>query len=245
MSFPVLASATQGSRSSNASSTSIAKPSGVQNDDLIIVLLALDDTDTNNSTSTSGWTLTRFAGAGDRLLVIRGWGSASWPLVVSHDSEAAAWQVLRITGADAMPVLSSGAPGSSASPNPPNLNPGLGERDFLWVVAGSVENPQSQYSPTNGPSGYSGYTRTGGGSSNTGTAVYRSWKQARAASEDPDAFTGQASAGTWVAVTIAVPGPEDPPPGAPMRVRTASGWVDHPKASQMRVRTPSGWNPPI
>lgn len=243
MSFPVLASVTEGSRSSNASSTSIAKPSDVQNSDLIIVLLALDDTEASGTTSTSGWTLTRIASSENRLLVIRGWGSASWPLVVSHDLEAAAWQVLRITGADDMPIVSSGTSGTGSSVNPPNLNPGLGERDFLWIAAGAADRGGRH--PTGAPSGYSDFLVQSSGTSNANAVVYHAYRQNRSASEDPGNFSGAPSNTEWVSVTIAVPGPEGPPSGDPMRVRTASGWVDHPRASSMRVRTPSGWNPPI
>lgn len=246
MAFPEVANITTGNRSSNSNSTSVAKPDGVTDTSLMLVLLALDDDDDLGSTSTPGWSLTRYLGEDDRLLVAYGWGTASWPLVVSHDNEPAAWLVLRIEGADALPYLSSGAKGESASPDPPELSPGIGERDFLWVAAGGTQVGDPQYSPTGGPPGYTGYTSQPSSSStlNSSTGVYAAHRQMRAASENPGAFTGQAISETWVAVTIGISGIESSL-SAPIRARTPSGWVNHPYADRIRVRTASGWDPPL
>ena len=212
MAFPSGASVTKGAPSGNATSTSIAQPAGATTGQLAIVLLALDDDDTINSTATSGWTLTRFASTDDRLLVIRGWiGAASWPLVVSHDSESAAWMTVLIDDADTMPVLSTGAEGDNTSPDPPNLTHGLGERDVLWLAAFASDHG----SPLVGsaPSSFSGLDRQASLASAqaSSTQVGYAWRQHAATALNPGTFAGAPNE-PWVAVTLAIPGPIDHTP---------------------------------
>ena len=106
------------------------------------------------------------------------------------------------------PVISSVVSANKAAMNPPNLAPGLGSLNFLWIALATCERNRTSWSyPTN-------YTLNqgefGGGSGLTNLFAHLGWamRELNASSEDPGAFS-VAEAEDSMSWTIAIP------PGGP------------------------------
>lgn len=108
------------------------------------------------------------------------------------------WQVYRITNwAESLSSIfvSTVAFGTSTTPNPAALDPGLGALDFLWIVfAGTGSTTDFSNDPTN----YSGFL-----SLDSNPTMATSRRELNASSENPGVFTIGAST-LWAAFTLAI-----------------------------------------
>ena len=214
MAFPQIASISTGSIGSSSTPEALTLPSGTTTGNRLIAIVSFDnDGDPLVIVGTgTGWTkkaqedgqtiamcsavFEKLAADGDDTLTISTTG-------VSSPSELGTYTVLRITGHDAAETV---APGSAAandnSPDAPNLTPGWGSADTLWIWVAVWDNATRTMSayPTNYGSNQN--TNTGAGTSAT-TAIAVASRELAASSENPGSVTLSTSE-QWNAWTIAV-----------------------------------------
>ena len=210
MTFPSIAGTGFSNRGTNATSTSIALPGGSVNGQLAIVHVSIDGSGTV-STTTPGWTvLVNQTDASDRDLVLYGViGTATWPIVLTHATEQAAWRTELISNWSGTPeaVFSFKTASGTTIPVPP-ITPSWGVQDTLYLALLTV-NTTSQTGPSGVPTGYSGLlaVESSAGSS-AATRNVRAWRQAAVATESPAAWTGlSTTAPTATSVLVAIRGP--------------------------------------
>jgi hypothetical protein len=101
--------------------------------------------------------------------------------------------------------------GASVNPNPPALTPAAGLQDYLWLACGCWEGEQTS-PPATAPAGYTRIAADASGTAGsiaTNCRVDLLYKQARATTDDPSAWTISVS-DDWTAFVIAVEPPIPP-----------------------------------
>lgn len=197
-------------RTGNGSDARADYPSGIQAGDMLIAFFVHT---TNRSTNTPAG----FATLADitrnntnyRVCYKIANGSESGSAFGGGESIAGSWcaWMYRISGATS--IYSSNARSTNSSPNPPNLDPGLGSQNFLWFAAfgGGRNFDTNSYTVSAIPAGYADESfltslrNVSFNRSRTSGSV--TWKQEKIASDDPSSFSTNRS-WDWNAVTIAV-----------------------------------------
>lgn len=126
----------------------------------------------------------------------------STSIAITHDSDSAAWEVVRVqngTFDHSTAPVGSTTSGNSTNPDPVSFNPSTWDvEDTLWVAFAANDG---NVAITAGPSGYSGF-RNDRVAASTGVGIAVAWVQNAAASEDAGAFTMVTE--QWGAATVAV-----------------------------------------
>lgn len=190
----------------------VAMPSSVTAGDLLLVLF----TNNGNTTVTTpaGWTqidvqrqnATTARGSVFAKVAVGTEGGTSVNFATPA-SVAAAAQTYRVLAGDWHGTIATGvaaasvAAGTTASPNPPALDPAAwGIEDTLWIAYAAGRTYTGITTP---PSGYGNNTHTQQGSGTTGASVSSVWRNGAVANEDPGTFT-MANSQSGVAFTIAI-----------------------------------------
>lgn len=143
----------------------------------------------DEAVSGTGWDLTvvnHSSGTPKLAVVTKVAESDSEVLELNTGTSEASCNMAWAINAGANPVIvMATAETASANPNPPNLNPGLGAQDYLWLT-GFVRDNLSTASA--GPADYTQF-RTQPGASSGGASMAAAERSLNAASEDPGAFT--------------------------------------------------------
>ena len=130
---------------------------------------------------------------------------------------------MRISGAEVpstqAPEIAITSGTATDDPDPPNLTPTGGSKDYLWIACAGSANGAA-YSPNYPGSYVSGQEIESGGTTTSHTLAGSAERTLTAASENPGTFV-HSDAGTrdWVAATIAI----HPSSGAPPAT-TGPGW---------------------
>lgn len=106
----------------------------------------------------------------------------------------------RYTGAATSSLGSASTTGTSSSPNPPNLAPGLGTHKVVWIAGEAVTGGGIH---TTDPTSYSGGIQADADGASTTTFIRSVARSREAASEDPGAFAINASS-FWIAYTLGI-----------------------------------------
>lgn len=222
MAFPTYHETTNQSFSDVASPVSVAMPTTVNANDLLLILWTFKDLNTFTITVPTGWeqiyeviwnyTGVRFMNANllrRKADGTEGGTNVSITITGSSPYQAGATQVLRFSSwsgvlsqVEAANTGTSASP--SANPDPPNLAPAGGSKEYLWIAA--HHNVDLAVTTNAYPTNYiNTSTATGGsGSGDTNARSASSTRNLSAASEDPGTFTLSAS-NRWMGTTIAVP----------------------------------------
>ncbi len=223
MTFPVVA-ATNTSSDTSGTNHTVNLPTGITAGDRLVVFFGAAGVD---GTFPTGWTK-----LGGTYLDVA-WrvadGTEGATITVTTPSSTGTGHVsYRVTGAGA--VESANVNGSGTAPNPPSLTPSGGAKDYLWLVAGALNNTL-----TGAPTNYTNYLESTYPTWELGTAR----RSLNAASEDPGAFAGLT--GIWSAFTLAIePGGLPPVDVTDSRGRTDTRAIDTSLArSDGRGRTDS------
>ncbi len=213
MAFPTVVTQSEGSTATDTTAHVITLPSGIVSGDLILIVLSVDMSGSDNSfTWPAGYTELFDDSAGSKdCSFTAGYRFADGTegatiTVTSTQTEDDAWEAWRISGAHAStaPEVGSFANGEDTAPEPPNLTPSWGAEDTLWFAI-AVRNVGSTNTYTGFPANYTDVTgnevnsTTGSAAANLGTAG----RNLNATSENPGAFTIDNS-DSWLANTIAV-----------------------------------------
>lgn len=194
-----------------ATSYSITLPNTSANTgDLYLVFVTTPTAPTLSTTSTGWAKLGQWSNTVSVAAFVGEEGQVGSLAVTASASNRAAWAALRLTGAWPGALSVAAATGSSTSHTPPSLSPSTGGVQYQWIVVDAVNEP-TDYTPTGAPSGWSNYqsTNTFGADSPSDAFIATAELNQIASSETPSSFTGVTSgfSTTWVALTVAIPGP--------------------------------------
>jgi hypothetical protein len=194
-------------------------PSGIVAGELLILFCRVAEND--DPDAVSGWT--SFFGPINAGGSSDDWNRFFWRKATGGEGSSVGWTTgtnmrtvsmcARISGAAdptvTPPQMAHTFGGFGANPNPPNLTPSGGAKDYLWLAGFGSDRDFGGDPPATAPSGYSGWNDYGAtsGSATSSTNLGFGYKQANAASEDPGVVTLTSS--WWLAFTIAIhPGAE-------------------------------------
>lgn len=158
-------------------------------------------------TASTGWTTllaTSGATTGGGIWARMMDGSANDTLTLTGGNADGCNIAAVVPGARGIPSIASTAITTSSNSNPPNLAPGLGSLDFLWIVvrfsAGSIQ-------ATAAPANFGNFRtqQPASGAARLATAD----RQFNASSLDPGTFTSASTA--WLCSTLAVAPAPTPP----------------------------------
>ncbi len=187
-----------GSNGTNATSTTITLPSGVQTGDLLMVFFTKDGTAAPTSITGTGWnTLTGASTGASYYIAYWKIANGSDSLRINHASEGTSNVAYRITGHYPSNPIAQGTP--TGGQDAPSLNPSTwGYEDALWIATVSWDGSAflSAYPSLYFEARVNGLGSTNGG----GTAVAA--RALYAASEDPP--TANVAAASRVSQTYAV-----------------------------------------
>ena len=205
MASPAVQTRATSSESTGTTSHTVTLPSGIASGDLLIIKFSV-----NNTVRTVTWPgapdYTEFfdaqIGSDQRLRAAyrqADGGEGSTITVTTDGNTRSTHNSRRITGhedpATQAPEVSSGATGTSTTPNSDSLTPTGGSKDYLWLAIVGSEGQSASAAPTN----YTDLLTV----DVTNCAAHSAERALTAASEDPGTFTIGASVG-WVAATIAI-----------------------------------------
>jgi len=213
MASPVVQTTNQGFSNTASTSHTVNLPSGIQAGDTLVVLFGHKDS-ANGASFPAGWTefFEALNTAGSTIGLTGAWrkadgGEGASITVTTVASGRMAYASYRINGAAdptvTPPQAATGTANNTANPDPPNLTPTGGAKDYLWLaIFASSHGRITSTLPTN-------FTDNVGDGDNSGTAArvgVGSGKRAfNAASLDPGTFTTTAGSVEEVAfATIAI-----------------------------------------
>lgn len=210
MAFPQVADSVGGNRNGEITAhDTVALPSTVDAGDLLLLIFGTDGNPTISWPS--GWTeIYNQPGDADACRlgvaykIADGTEDGATITVTLSAVERAAWRVLRITGFDSAtaPAVSTGAIGTSTTPNPDSLDPsGWATEDTLWIAAHARDS--GNLALTAYPTDYTDGTDDRAENS-AGVGVGAALRENAVSSEDPGAFTHDTPNQEWRAVTIAI-----------------------------------------
>ena len=218
-------SATEAGTGAAAASLSINVPSGVTDDDFLLLFGVTADGDDGGFDALSGWTeivdaaVLNTGGSAPSPPGMSVWWRiassepASYSITPTFGSTGIAAQMLAFRNVDTstpLDVTQTTATGDSTNANPASIGSGSSSDGYLTAVAAFWDSTSAVYSAV--PSGYTSpeslgsIVGNGGGNGTSLASAYRSSVIDPAAAEDPAAFTS--STEQWGAVTVAMrPGP--------------------------------------
>ncbi|HNR55182.1 MAG TPA: hypothetical protein PKJ19_08455, partial [Flavobacteriales bacterium] len=209
--FPIIAGTSTSSKTNttNAAHT-IDLPSGIVSGDLLLIFWA----DANNSATEptlSGWTELATSNSSTSTVYRKIWyrvadGSEGSTMSTNAFGDRSAHAVYRIAAGSysGTPYASAADNGTDATPNPANLNPGIGSQKFLWIASFHAAEVQGVTVPT----GYSddlGTATSGNTNSSTNCQVMTAQRKLETNQQDPALFTIGNNC-THTAWTVAVQG---------------------------------------
>ncbi len=184
--------------------------------DLIIAIVANDNTGATNLSASTGWTAATIQGTTGMesqvfARVLDG-TTGNNILSITGAAEDYVCHLLRVKSGR-HPVTSgniatwvstyiAATTGASGNADPPNLAPGSSS-DYLWIVAGAVDMGNAGDLITADPSSYRNLANAKSAGSTSSVGLRVAMRQATASSENPGAFANTSRA--WHAWTIAVP----------------------------------------
>lgn len=203
MTTPIVES-TSTSSDSGTTSHAVTLPSGVVSGDVLIVQFVFRAVNGGVSFP-AGWTIFRNVQEHTLDIFALAWrlatGGETSVTVTTTDSANSAHIAYRISGAEnpstQPPEASGSATGSGISPNPPNLTPTGGAKDYLWLAPVSRATTGTI---TTLPTGFS----VGLAASTSGNTAFSSRRALNATSLNPGAYTLSAPSDDWIAVTVAI-----------------------------------------
>jgi hypothetical protein len=209
MPFPVVEGAGYTEVGTIATSHPVDVPAGVLEDELLVLIAALDNNAVVMSGLPAGWSeIARglHSASGVQVNVWRkvatgGEGDFSYTTGSSRRSENACLRISGSTGAIADSAVSEGA--ASTAPNPSSLTPSWGLDDDLWIALYAANQGVNASAF---PANYSDNQHT---DFVTALSIGVATRDLSASSENPGAFT-IGSAGAWVAFTLAIRGAPSP-----------------------------------
>ena len=142
MAFPVVESRNNSQSSGNVTTHPVDMPSGIQVDDLLIMVIGVDGDGSSAAVVTwpSGWSeIFQTAHSADThshsaAYKVADGGEGATEDFTTDDSETSVHLTFRISGYTGTPEAGTSVEGDSDSPDPPSLAPSWGADDTLWIA---------------------------------------------------------------------------------------------------------------
>lgn len=205
--FATLAASATTQTLSDATTPAINLPASISSGNLLILEILGCASAARTLATPSGWTqafTTTGGGALRRLSVFYKSASGSEGSTVTVTFSGAMTGVAaiarRYTGAATGSLGSASTTGTSASPNPPNLDPGLGTHKVVWIAGEAVHAGGSH---TADPSNYSGGIQADADGVELTTFLRSASRELEASSQDPGTFSLNGTS-YWIAYTLGV-----------------------------------------
>lgn len=195
-----------GSSSSGSTGHTVTLPNGIVAGELLIVILGVNRGD---GISWGGTGFTEFfdvakGGICELAFAYKKATGSETTISVTTGDENAAWTCYRIANAEdpatQAPEASTGATGTSNTPNPDSITPTGGEKDYLFLAAHVNDDGRTT---SVFPSGYSNGLSIESSEGANDCGVASAERLLTASSENPGTFT-ISSSDDWVAATIAI-----------------------------------------
>ena len=209
MAFPqVAATNTSIEDAADVTSHTVSLPASISSGDLLILIFGHDGSGTVSWPV--GYTeihdaLADIDAAGIAIAYRQADGGEGASITVTtSSSQKSAHVTYRITGhidpATQVPEDSTGATGTSTTPDPDSLTPTGGAKDYLWIACGVANaEPTVDGIPTN----YTDGLHVAGAFEGGNCRTYSARRELNASCEDPGTFT-IGSSSEWRAVTLAI-----------------------------------------
>mgnify|MGYP001578964609 CR=1 FL=1 len=214
MAFPIVESSVSSDTGTvDGSSHTVSLPSGIVSGDLLVAMFSTDSVFPGGVTVTwpAGWTEFAAQDANDNLEQLHvayrladGTEGASITVTTSSNQMSCA-VVYRISGAlvpATQPPEAASISGTSTNPDPPNLTPTGGAKDYLWIAVAGTDNSASVNAFEGYPASYASNQHTDFNNSTGGATIAAATQNLNAASENPGTFTQGSE--QWAAMTIAI-----------------------------------------
>ena len=191
----------------NASSFEVTIPSGLTNDNTLIVIFACDGNRTITMTADMDAQLPNIQNTVSLRAAykkIDGTEGSAVTVTTSGNERACAvaYEIENASDPDVDPPTQSDTDGISATPDPTTHTPAGGAKDFLWLAAVGVDRDRTIDSfPTNMDTG-SVQLNVNGGTANS-CSIGSDTHQLNAASFNPDTF-GISALDGWVSLTLSI-----------------------------------------
>lgn len=199
---PVILGSATCNQASDTTSHPITMPASIAAGDYLLICFVKDGGAAADTLA--GWTTLASIASGSSethtMVYARVATGGDTATVTTAGNEKSAAVALRIKPALAS-YASTFAQGASTSPNCPNLSPGIGLANFLWLA---VFGTDADASISAGPSGYTLVATEASGGTSTGARVAVYSKAATASSEDPGTATAGGTTRTWGLATVGV-----------------------------------------
>ena len=200
MAFPVVQATNTSAELSAVVAHDVSLPASVAANELLLALLGLS---TGTMNAEGGW-----VEEVDSLVVVESrvadGGEGATVVFDSASSCFSGHNTYRISGGSSEVEIAV----VNNSLDPPSLSPSWGAEDTLWIAGVIVRDALGTFSVTAAPTNYSGLIQSAEYSAGVGAVGSRlatAWRQLNAASEDPVAFTTDATVlSTLRAFTIAI-----------------------------------------
>lgn len=200
-------SRTTSSEGSNTATHSVTMPATVNSGDLLLTIFVHDGSDT---VSWDTFTEIKDMNDGSEIGLAVGYKQAAGTegggseTVTTSGSQTSAHITYRIIGhknpSVQAPEVSTGATGTSSTPDPDALTPTGGSKEYLWIAALGRD---IESSVSSNPTNYTNGQEQDGGTGAESCFAASAERILEASSENPGTFTVSSSQ-EWCAVTIAV-----------------------------------------
>lgn len=208
MAFPVIAATNKNTSASSVTTHTINLPSGINENDLIIVMIAQEGGNTDSFGTWSNSFIEIADTNNDDVVVAIAYKFAassevSSITVVSSNAERSSQCSMRITGMAAavaphISVESNSDGGTNDSPDPPSFSPSPGQKEYMWIAfEGHERDNVTTGFPTNYDSNQVTQSMASGGTVSFAT------DEVDAATENPGVFT-LSTGDRWKAFTLAI-----------------------------------------
>lgn len=199
---PVILGSATCNQGSDTTSHPITMPGSIAAGDYLLICFVKDGGAAADTLA--GWTTLASIASGSSenhtMVYARVATGGDTATVTTAGAETSAAVALRIK-----PALASYAAtfsqAASTSPDCPNLAPGIGLANFLWLA---VFGTSADASVTAGPSGYAAVATDAGGAGAAGSRVAVYSKAAASSSENPGTATSGGTTRTWGLATVGV-----------------------------------------
>lgn len=208
MSFPTIGTSATSVENADETTHDVSLPASIAAGDLLIVLFTSDEAPT--FTWPGGWTQLVADTAngttvktGVRYRIATGSEGATIQITTDTGQQSAhqSWRIPAGQHNAAVAPEAAVATGTSATPDPPNLAPTGGAKDYLWIEGFGVDTDDAtvNYESTN----YTKIAIVSSAGATAKVACAAAYRQLNASSENPGTMTCDASE-EWIAFTIAV-----------------------------------------
>lgn len=210
MAFPAFQNHAYREDGSSVTSHPVDYPTSIASGDLLLFVLAADESRTWTDFPSGFNTITNTAnGTAVKLMVLYkiadGTESGTFN-ITSNANERGFFYIARITGwhGTTAPETGTAATGNNTTPDPPSCTPSWGAEDTLWVACYAADAASTLQIATDGPTNYQLNEFFDGAEVSGAATIGVAYRELNGTTDDPGIFTCAGTGDQWVAQTVAI-----------------------------------------